>query len=167
MTIRIALLPAVTILALGLALGCQGKQDSGSKGSTPAAGGDAHAHEHDHDHGHGPHGGHVVALDPGHVHAEWTHDDAGLVTVYLDDLAAAPSGVSFVVKVADAEPQTFALAKSESKEASEAAAWTIKSDALLTHINVGEAAKVALVVKTADGELKAAIEHSEEHDHKH
>lgn len=152
-------------LGMALLVGCEAPKDSKAKAGASAAADD---HGHNHDHGeHGPHGGHLIVLDPGHVHAEWTHDDAKLVTVYLDELSAAPSEVSFVVKVGDAEPQVFPMKKSESKEADQAAAWTLAGEALLVHVNAGEAAKVSLVVKTADGELKAAIEHSEEHDHKH
>jgi hypothetical protein len=164
---------AVVVAALGLLVGCQ--PQAGGKGSSAYTSGtpgehDDHGHGddhgHDHDHGHGPHGGHVLALEPGHVHVEWAHEGK-LITVYVDDLAEVPTAVKFVVKAGDAEPQSFDLTKSTSTEADQAAAWTIESDALLTHINMGEATNVQLVVVTGSGELSTRVEHSDEHDHKH
>ena len=52
-------------------------------------------HDHDHDdheghdhHMHGPHNGHIVELGEEEYHAEWTHDDSGLIAVYILDKAA-------------------------------------------------------------------------------
>jgi hypothetical protein len=106
----------------------------------------------------------MLHLDPDGVHAEWTHDDdSKLITVYLDELAAPPSEVRIVVKAGDTEPQTFALTKGEGGTGG--GTWTTTSDALLTHLAMGEAAQVKLVVVTADKEMSAQIEHSDEHHH--
>lgn len=157
--------PAFVLLsAVCLVVSC----GTGCQTKAPPAVNNAQAPADHHDHGdHGPHGGHIIALNPGHVHVEWTHDDKNLITVYLDDLDATPTEVKFTVKIGDAEPQSFPLTKSESKEPADAFAYSLTSDALLTHINMGEAAKVTLVVKTADAELTALVEHEDEHGHKH
>jgi len=141
-------------------IGCQPSSSGKPQAGKAAAGG---GHDHDHD-DHGPHGGHLLHLDPDGIHAEWDHDDdKKLITVYLDDFKTAPSEVKFVVKVGDTEPQVFALAKGEGDEGG--GAWTLTSDALLTHLAMGEAANVQLVIVHADKQLSTKIQHSSEHHH--
>lgn len=144
-------------------VGCSPKETTqpmagGSSGTTAA---DAHAHDHGE---HGPHGGHLLHLEPDGVHAEWNHDDdTKTITVYLDDLTAPATEVKFVVKAGDTEPQNFPLTKGE--EGTGGGTWTITSDALLTHLNMGEAAQVQLIVTEGDKQMTSKIEHSDEHHH--
>lgn len=156
---------ALTLLALGLfaTAGCETKppvKPTAGTGTT-AADDDAHAHDHGE---HGPHGGHMVHLEPDGVHAEWAHDDdTKTITVYLDEIAKPATEVKFVVTVGETEPQTFSLTKGEGGTGG--GNWTITSDALMTHLNMGEAAKVQLVVAADDKQLSSQIEHSDEHHH--
>lgn len=151
-------------LAMFLSVGCK-PQPAGQAGSGTA--GTSSGEEHAHDHGeHGAHGGHMLHLEPDGVHAEWTHDDTTkVVTVFLDELAAPPQDVKFVVKAGDTEPQTFPLTKEEGGTGG--GVWTINSDALLTHLAMGEAAQVQLVIVSDGKEMSTKIEHSDEHDHHH
>lgn len=137
-------------------LGCQPSTPTPTSDSQAAAPADAHA---GHDHGEmGQHGGHLLHLEPSGAHAEWTHDDeAQSIQVHLDDFDANKiSEVKFVVKIGD-DSQDFPLTKSE-------AGWTITSEELMTHINMGEAALVRLVVVDDSGEQSTKIE---AHDHHH
>ncbi len=124
--------------------------------SQPAA--DEHAHHH-HDEP-GPHGGHLVDLQPSGAHAEWAHDDdVHLITVYLDDFDAQKvSEVKFTVEIPDADAEVFALARGDD-------GWTVTSEALLTHLNMGEAATVKLVVVDDSGEHSSKMEAHEHHHH--
>ena len=150
---------ALSLLSLAAGLGCEPATettDSTAGTTVPAA--DAHA---GHDHGHGdvgPHGGHLLHLEPTGSHAEWTHDDdAKLITVYVDDFdAASISKLLFEVKIGD-EVQEFPLTATDN-------GWTITSEELLTHINMGEAATVHLVLEDSAGRQAAKIE---AHDHHH
>lgn len=123
-------------------------------------------HDHAHDHGEeGAHGGHMLHLDPDGVHAEWSHDDdSKTVTVYLDDLAKPASEVKFVVKAGDTEAQEFPLTKTEGSAGG--GTWTLKSDALMTHMAMGDAAQVQLVVIDGDKQMSTKIEHTD-HGHHH
>lgn len=145
-----------------VSLGCSpepvGQPSAGSSGTTSS---DDHAHDHGE---HGAHGGHLVHMEPDGVHAEWAHDDdTKTITVYLDDLSAPASEVKFVVKAGDTEPQDFPLTKSEGGTGG--GTWTITSDALMTHLAMGEAAQVQLIVASADKQMSSKIEHSDEHHH--
>jgi len=154
-------------LTMFIALGCkpqpadQPKTAAGGTSST-----EEHAHEHEHGE-HGAHGGHMLHLEPDGVHAEWTHDDTTkVITVFLDELSAPPKEVKFVVKAGDTEPQTYPLVKEEGGTGG--GVWTINSDALLTHLAMGEAAQIQLIVVTDDDkEMSTKIEHSDEHHHHH
>jgi hypothetical protein len=147
----------LTILC-ALTVGCQ--PPPSSEPTTSADGGAEMTGGHDHGHDDmGPHGGHLLHLEPTGAHAEWTHDDdTKLITVHLDDFDASKiSGVKFVVKIADAS-QEFPLVKSDE-------GWTITSEELMTHINMGEAAVVTLLVMDEDGEQSTRIEAHEHHHH--
>ncbi len=148
------------LAVLGLVVGCQPATKEAAEIQTPPAAADAHA---GHDHGHdetGPHGGHLLHLEPAGVHAEWTHDDeTHLITVFLDDFDAEKiSEAKFVVDIPNAESEEFALTASD-------AGWTVTSEALVTHMNMGEAATVKLVVVDDSGEQSTKIEHHEHHHH--
>ncbi len=157
---RFFLQSLVVSAALSGLIGCQPTEtaDSGTKTTAPAAGGSGHVHDHGDV---GPHGGHLLHLDPAGVHAEWTHDDdTKTITVHLDDLDAAKiSEAKFVVEIPDAAAEEFPLASGDE-------GWTITSESLMTHLNMGEAAKVKLVVIEDGVELSTAIEHHD-HDHGH
>lgn len=149
-------------LAMFATVGCEPKKTGEPTTATSGTSStEEHAHEHEE---HGAHGGHMLHLEPDGIHAEWTHDDdAKVVTVYLDELSSPPSEVKFVVKAGDTEPQTYALTKEEAGTGG--GTWTLKSDALLTHLAMGEAAQVQLVVVSGDKEMSTKIEHSDEHHH--
>ena len=153
---------ALLSLLMFVGVGCSPKPAA----DTSAAGsGTTGSDEHAHDHGeHGPHGGHMVHLEPDGIHAEWAHDDdTKTVTVYLDDLKAPASEVKFVVKAGDTEPQDYPLTKSEGGTGG--GTWTITSDALMTHLAMGEAAQVQLIIAEGDKQMTTKIEHSDEHHH--
>lgn len=120
---------------------------------------ESHAgHSHDHDDV-GPHGGHLLHLSPSDAHAEWTHDDDNhLITVYLDDFDADKiEAAKFVVQVQD-QTEEFALTPGDQ-------GWSISSEALMNHINMGEAADVQLVVTDDNGDHTTKIEAHEHHHH--
>jgi hypothetical protein len=114
-----------------------------------------HSHSHDEL---GPHGGHLLHLKPSNVHAEWTHDDdTHLITVHLDDFDADKlTAAKFVVKVGE-QTEEFPLAPGDE-------GWSVTSEALMNHINMGEAADVQLVVTDDQGDHTTKIE---AHDHHH
>lgn len=149
---------ALLSAAGALMVGCQPKADPPAA-NAPAA----DDHDHDHDHAHeenGPHGGHLVDLQPSGRHAEWTHDDeTHLITVYLDEFDAEKvTSAMFTVEIPDAESEQFELADGDD-------GWTITSEALMTHLNMGEAATVKLVVVDESGEHSAKMEPHEHHHH--
>jgi len=93
--------------------GCNTASPTADKATGKATG--EHEHAHDHDHAHeGPHGGHLIELGEEEYHGEWTHDDAGKVTVYILDGAAkktvpiAAEKVTIEVKIGD-KVSTFDL----------------------------------------------------------
>ncbi len=123
--------------------------------------------DHSHNHSdHGSHEGHVIHLEPDGYHAEWLQDeDKRLVTVYLDELKTPASEVKFVVRAGDSEPQIYLLQAQDGSEGG--GTWTITSDALLTHLAMGDAAKIELIVIHGNKEMSSKIELTAEHDHKH
>lgn len=130
-----------------------------TSGTTADTADDEGGHHHDHGDS-GPHGGHLLHLEPSGAHAEWTHDDdENLITVYLDDFDADEiTAVKFTVTIGEEAAEEFELTQADE-------GWTITSQELLTHINMGEAAKVALVVEEGDTPQSAAIEAHEHHHH--
>ena len=148
----------LALACLGIALGCQpATTKTNAPATTPAAAPDEHAHAHEET---GPHGGHMLHLEPTGAHAEWTHDDEKhLITVYLDDMDREKiTAVKFVVDIPNAEPEEFALTAGDN-------GWTLTSETLVTHMNMGEAATVKLVIIDDSGEQSTKIEHHEHHHH--
>lgn len=143
----------------------------GANGAPASHDADDHSdHDHgDHDdhagHNHaemGEHGGHIVVLDPGHLHAEWVHaDEEETLEIYIIDEVEV-TGVKVVSKVNDAEPTTVELAAIEGDTPR---AFSVKNPNVLTNISMadGEMIKVTLVVETADGEITASL--TDDHDH--
>ncbi len=152
------MLRLLTISLLVLAVGCGPAATDDSTSQKPAEDQtDAHA---GHDHGEmGPHGGHLLHLEPTGLHAEWTHDDeAHLISVFVDDLAAEDiNEIKFIAKLDGGETEEFAMEATDE-------GWAITSEALMTHLNMGEAVNVDLVVVCKDGEQSTKIE---AHDHHH
>lgn len=170
-----------------LVAGCETKPgDSGASsashaGSAPAShDGDEHGHgesshaeegAHDdhtgHDHSHvGVHGGHVVVLEPGHLHAEWVHlDDEEVVEVYLLDKPEEATKVQMLTQVKGQDPVTHDL--QAATESLGAGGYMLKNPTLNTSIQMadGETNTVTLIVETAAGTLKAAITDSHDHEH--
>ncbi len=169
---------AVAVAACCMIFGCGPTEPQLPVSEGHGAGGpnshEAHDdHDHgDHDHGDhsghnhaemGIHGGHVVVLDPGHVHAEWVHDDDNnVLEVYVLDNPEAVTAVRVVSALKDQEPTTTELAKDESLGAN---GYMATSPNLLTNIQMadGEAIRVTLQVETANGVMSADL--SDDHDH--
>ncbi len=148
----------LALMGIVLALGCQPAATETASKEAPTEAADAHA---GHDHGEeGPHGGHFLHLEPSGSHAEWTHDDeTHLISVYLVDLAPDTiETVKFVVDIPDAAAEEFKLTHSSD-------AWSISSEALTTHMEMGDAVKVKFVVVADGNEQSAAVEHEEHHHH--
>ena len=166
---------ALTTLALAITVGCNGDTTS-TTDSTPAT--DSHSGEvpqHDdhagHDHGAmGTHGGHVVVLDPGHIHAEWVHDDEAerfeFYVTEADQPKVTVTGVKVVSTIKDQEPQTVEL---EPLESGEEDAFFVKSPNVLTNIEMadGETVKVDLIVTAEEGEMSVELSDDHDHDHDH
>ena len=136
--------------------GCNPSEKPVAKTDTES-GGSSNSHDHG-DHAVGPHGGHLLHLDPAGTHAEWTHDDDNNVTVHLDDFAEV-SAAKFVVKVGD-QTEEFALESGDD-------GWSLTSEPLMNHINMGEAAEVQLVVSTGGVDHTTKIEGDHEGHHHH
>ena len=143
---------AVSIPSL---VGC-GPQAPAEKTETAANAPGGHVHSHDEV---GAHGGHMLHMDPAGVHAEWTHDDdTHSITVFLEDFDATKiQEAKFVAKIGEAVEEFPLVAGDDG--------WSVTSEALMTHINMGEAAEVNLVVVDESGEQKAKIEAHEHHHH--
>lgn len=153
--------PALLLLASVFAgtIGCQPAADDTASTTTQtetsaASGGHVHAHDET-----GPHGGHLLHLEPSGVHAEWAHDDdTHTITVYLDDFDAEKiENVKFVATIGDTVEE-FPLTAGDD-------GWSIESEALMTHINMGEAADVQFVVTDDSGNQSTKIEAHEHHHH--
>ena len=116
---------------------------------------------HSHEHGDlGPHGGHLLDLQPAGKHAEWTHDDEKhLIAVYLDDFDAEKvQEVKFVVDLEGVPQEEFPLTAGEQ-------GWSITSEALMTHLNMGDVVKVQLLVIDDSGTQASVLEKHEDHHH--
>ncbi len=165
-----------------LVAGCETKPaDNGATSASHGAGapashdGDEHGHTEDgahdehagHDHSHvGIHGGHVVVLEPGHLHAEWVHlDEEEVIEVYLLDKPEEATKVQMLTQVKGQDPVTHDL--QAAPESLGVGGYMLKNPTLNTSIQMadGEANTVTLVVETAAGSLKAAITDSHDHDH--
>lgn len=147
------------LLVLACFAGCgtkDGEKDTqtAEEGAKDSGGGHSHAHADL-----GPHGGHMLHLEPSGAHAEWTHDDeTHTVNVYLDDFQADKiKEAKFTATIGD-EVEEFALESSDE-------GWTISSETLMTHIDMGEAVEVCLVVIDDTGEQTCTIEPHEHHHH--
>lgn len=148
----------ISLLLLPL-IAISGCANSGSDVQTAEQGAVEEDSGHSHDHGDvGPHGGHLLHLEPSGAHAEWTHDDdTHTVSVFLDDFQADKIQEAKFVATIGEDVEEFALESSDD-------GWTISSEALMTHINMGEAVEVCLVVVDDTGEQTCTIE---AHDHHH
>ena len=150
---------SIALVALVCFNGCGAPGDT-SDTQTAAQGGGENGGGHSHDHGDvGPHGGHLLHLEPSGAHAEWTHDDdTHSISVFLDDFQADKiESAKFVATIGE-ETEEFGLESTEN-------GWTISSEALMTHINMGEAVEVCLVVVDDTGEHTCTIEAHEHHHH--
>ncbi|MEZ6138457.1 MAG: hypothetical protein R3C53_26540 [Pirellulaceae bacterium] len=150
---------AITLSAVLALPGCQPVSETApapAAETTPGA--DAHVHDHSHDTG--PHGGHLVDLQPGNIHAEWTHDDdTHEIKVFLDDFDADKiQSAKFLVEIPEADTEEFPLTATDS-------GWTVTSEALMTNLNMGESVTVKLVVVDDSGEYSAKMEPHEHHHH--
>lgn len=147
----------VLVAIAGVLVGCQPQAavDTAASGEEQGSGGG-----HSHDHGDvGPHGGHLLHLEPSGVHAEWTHDDdSHTLAVYLDDFEAEKITEAKFVATVGEETEEFVLEPSGD-------GWAVVSEALMTHIDMGEAAEVCLVVVDDIGEHTCTIEAHEHHHH--
>ena len=145
--------------------------DGGGPDSHDAGHGDHDHGDHDHSgHNHaemGIHGGHVVVLDPGHIHAEWVHnDDDNIIEVYVIDKPEDATKVQITTKIKDQEPTTVELARDE---ALGNGGYKVENPNLLTNIQMadGEAITVTLEVETSNGTISAQLTDDHGHDHDH
>lgn len=152
--IRKLLLVALAI-SIPTLIGC-GPQAPVEKKETAAGEAGGHVHSHDEL---GAHGGHMLHMEPTGVHAEWTHDDdTHTITVYLEDFDSSKiKEAKFVAKIGEATEEFPLVAGDDG--------WSITSEVLMTHIDMGEAAEVSFVVVDDSGEQKAKIEAHEHHHH--
>jgi hypothetical protein len=182
---RLAFFTAVAFMLWGAAiLGC-GKSD-GTAGNTPAgtSPADDHAdHDHDHDHAHehaahGPNGGHLIEIDGGRYHAEWTHDDptenenAKNVTVYIlgeDAKTEHPieaESVQINVAIEGKDPKQYEL-PSLNMQDGKASQFALDDPALIVDLGMaGEGVTARLNLHIDGNPYSALIEHHE-HDHHH
>ena len=155
----------IITIALCFAVGCKSETADSPEIVEPASGGHDHDHAH-HDHEAGPHGGHLVEL-PGH-HAEWTHDETGLITVYLlgEDLEqeATASEVAIRTTIEGSEPKTYNLTPVSATDGV-AKQFEVKSKELLTALSVGEGVKAEMLVTMEGEEHVGEIEHHSHDDH--
>jgi hypothetical protein len=130
------------------------------------------AHNHSHDHGdEGEHGGHLVHLEPGGAHAEWSHDDEkGTVTVFMEEAVSGGAKVESVrvdLEVTGNPKKAYAFEKGADEHKIENSVFTIKSPELVTALGVGEGVKATLVVVMDGKEHSCKLEHDHGHDHDH
>ena len=156
----IAGLAIVISLVNGCGPAAEPTTDTPTDGSVTTAEIDPHAgHSHA-----GKRGGHVVVLDPGHVHAEYVHVDADdILEVYIDDKPELVTAVEVVVETAGQDAKTYVLESAES--ALGTGGYQLKDPLLLTGIQMADGAsnKATLKVTTADGEMTADL--VDDHDH--
>jgi hypothetical protein len=165
-----------SMLSLGMGLGLAFAAGCGPAPETvtePTAGHDAgvpashDSHEgHDHSgHSHaGVHGGHVVVLDPGHVHAEFVHVEADeILEVYVTEIADEVTSVQVIAETEGQEPKTYDL--EAATESLGKGGYQIKDPLLLTSIDMadGKTSKVTLKVTTADGTMTALLMEDDSH----
>lgn len=168
---------AAALLCLGLALtvGCGPAPEAtpvtseGHEDAAPASHDDHEGHDHGDHEGHshaGKHGGHVVVLEPGHVHAEFVHlDEEEILEIYVDEIADAVTSVQVIAETVGQEPKVYDLEKAT--ESLGTGGYQIKDPLLLTSIGMadGETNKVTLKVETADGTMTAPLLDDHGHDH--
>ena len=174
--LRACFLSTLTLFwTLSLVAGCNGEPSTPSETadenvSAAVNGADeGHDHDHDHDHSHmGIHGGHVVVLEPGHVHAEWVHvDEDQILEVYVLDNPEAVKSVKLVSQITGQEPVEYEL--EPAAESLGKGGYQINSPNLLTSVEMadGETNKVTLVVETEEETLRAGLAEAGDHDHDH
>lgn len=168
---------AVAAIISSLAFwGCQpsgtatgGTKATGGTGTKGSDSHDDHGHDHDHDHGdgktkagtkdahdhdhahHGPNGGHIIEVGKEEYHLEWTHNDDGLITVYvLDSTMKKEVGVdqttlTIETKVED-EAATYELAAVKPSDDAKATKFEVTDKALLAVLeSLGE--KITATIK--------------------
>lgn len=173
---------AITMLCLGLTLtiGCGPAPEvtpitsEGHDGDAIGSQDDHSDQDHaDHDHGDheghshaGKHGGHVVVLEPGHVHAEFVHlDEEEILEIYVDEIADKVTAVQVVAETVGQDAKVYDL--EEASATLGTGGYQVKDALLITHIGMadGETNKVTLKVETADGTMTAQLLDNHDHDH--
>lgn len=171
---RTAVLTSVMGLLLLPLAGCGGTDPSNDKAATTAHD-DHHDHGHDHEHGGGLHEGHLLELGEEEYHAEWTHDDEGLIDIYILDGTAKKehpieaAELTIVVQVQEQEPKTYTLpAVDPSGDPPQSAHFSLQDPSLKTMLLVvGEGAEATLSVPIGEETYQAEFPAHEEHDHDH
>ena len=164
------------LLSLGMGLGLAFAVGCGPAPETvtePAAGHDAampashDSHEgHDHSgHSHaGVHGGHVVVLEPGHVHAEFVaSEDDEILEVYVTEIADEVTSVQVVAETEGKEAKTYDLAAATDSLGK--GGYEVRDPLLLTSIDMadGKTSTVTLKVTTANGTMTALLMENDSH----
>jgi hypothetical protein len=176
---RLAFLTAAAFIFWGAAVvGC-GKSN-GTAGNQPApAPGDDHAeHDHAHEHAaHGPNGGHLIEIDGGKYHVEWTHDDptenedAKNVTLYIlgedakteQPIDAEPVTINVAIEGKDPKQYEIPPVNAQDGKASQ---FALDDGALIVDLGMAGEGVTARLNLTIDGTPHSApIEHDHEHHH--
>jgi hypothetical protein len=178
---RLAFLTAAALMFWGAAiLGC-GKSDTTS-GSPPAGTSQVDDHGHDHDHAHeheahGPNGGHLIEIDGGKYHAEWTHDDpsenenAKNVTIYIlgedakTEQPIAADAITINVAIEGKDPKQYELLAMNSADG-KASQFALDDPALIVDLGMaGEGVTARLNLEIDSKPHSAEMKHDHEHDH--
>lgn len=128
-----------------------------------------------HDHAHpatGPNGGHLVELGDEEYHLEWTHDESGLVTLYVIDGAVqelvpiTAEAITITAKVSESiDYELAAIGASGDPPAS--ARFELKSPELLECLKLaGQGADVSVAVTISGKPYRGEFKH-DDHGHGH
>lgn len=167
-------LAPVSSVVLGCSLllpGCQPPSTSPNGSSTQV---DTHDHDHDHPH-HGPNGGDLIELGNEEYHAEFLHDDTGLLTIILLDSSAktpvtiAAGEIVLNVKAAESAQYNLTANPAEGEQAGQSSRFQ-RTDAELAKLLDQAGTEATLVVTIAGKQYRGKLNHqhgAHDHDHDH
>jgi hypothetical protein len=176
---RLALFTTAAFVVAGLAVvGC-GRSSQTTSQPAGGSGGHNHDHDHAHDHGaHGPHGGHLIEIDGGRYHVEWTHDDpaesenAKNVTIYIlgedakTEFPIDAQPVVINVAIEGKEPRQYELMP-VNEAGGKASQFAIDDPALIVDLGMaGEGVTARLNLQIDGAPHSAEMEHDHD-DHHH
>ncbi len=162
----------VSTVVLGCSLllpGCQPPAASPTGSSTQV---DRHDHDHPH---HGPNGGDLIELGSEEYHAEFLHDDTGLLTIILLDATAKTpvtieaGEIVLNVKAAESAQYTLTANPAEGEQAGQSSRFQ-RTDAELAKLLDQTGTEATLVVTIAGKQYRGKLNHqhgAHDHDHDH